>query len=136
MPPVKIVVWDNIGNVLLGARPWSSWSPHVTERLLAEDSAGPSHAPSFAELFADYEVELSWFRDATRPATFGDLAADYEANLRPLASMDELAAAIGFDEPPAPPVNPQRLTVLEQLGRGDLSPEEALEQLRSGTKPS
>lgn len=55
--------------------------------------------------------------------------------------MDELAGAMGFantplDEPNAP--DSQRLSVLEQLGSGRLSPEEALAQLkqaRQGGKP-
>lgn len=46
--------------------------------------------------------------------------------------MDELATAMGFDEAPAPQVDPRRLDVLEQLGRGDLSPEEALQRLKAG----
>lgn len=46
--------------------------------------------------------------------------------------MDELAAAMGFQEagPVAETPRPQ-ISVLEQLGRGDLSPEEALERLKA-----
>ena len=44
--------------------------------------------------------------------------------------MDELAAAMGFADAAPPPPDRQRVDVLEQLGRGDLSPEEALERLR------
>lgn len=49
--------------------------------------------------------------------------------------MDELAATMGVQEAPAPaPVDEsqqQRLSVLEQLGRGSLSPEDALRMLRA-----
>ena len=46
--------------------------------------------------------------------------------------MDELATAMGFaDAPPPPVLDRQRVDVLEQLGRGDLSPEEALERLKA-----
>lgn len=49
--------------------------------------------------------------------------------------MDELAAAMGFQEagepgPAAETPRPQ-LGVLEQLGRGDLTPEEALQRLKA-----
>lgn len=49
--------------------------------------------------------------------------------------MDELAAAMGFQDageasPAAEPARPQ-LGVLEQLGRGDLTPEEALQRLKA-----
>jgi len=45
--------------------------------------------------------------------------------------MDELAAAMGFGEVPPPPTDRQRVDLLEQLGRGDLSPEEALARLKA-----
>lgn len=48
--------------------------------------------------------------------------------------MDELAAAMGFQETAAPPAAAERpnLSLLEQLGRGELSPEEVLQQLKAG----
>lgn len=45
--------------------------------------------------------------------------------------MDELAAAMGVPDQPAPAPNQERLSVLEQLGSGALNPEEALAQLRN-----
>ncbi|WP_026369756.1 DUF2089 domain-containing protein [Kallotenue papyrolyticum] len=50
--------------------------------------------------------------------------------------MDELAAAMGYGEAPPPPRS-ERLDVLERLGRGELTPEEALAQLKaaSGNQP-
>jgi hypothetical protein len=46
--------------------------------------------------------------------------------------MDELAVTMGVGAAPEPvPANQQRLSVLEQLGQGTLTPEEALEQLRA-----
>ena len=36
MEPLRVVVWDNIGNVLLGVRPWERWTPKQQERMLAE----------------------------------------------------------------------------------------------------
>ncbi len=93
--PVKIVVWDSIGNTLLGVRPWSSWEPHIVEHLLREDPAGPAHAPSFQQLFAGYDVQLVWFNSAEAPyAPFGQLYADYDGSLRFTRSVDEIASEI------------------------------------------
>src|SRR3954454_22492895 len=90
---IKIVVWDSIGNTLLGVRPWSSWDPIQVEHFLREDPAGAAHAPSFGELFADYSVELIWFNSAD-PATptFSGLAEDYAASLRFTNSLEEITA--------------------------------------------
>ncbi len=92
---VKIVVWDSIGNTLLGVRPWSSWEPNQVEHFLREDPAGPERAQSFGELFADYEVELIWFNSADAAyGAFGQLYKDYEPNLRFTKSIDDIAAEI------------------------------------------
>lgn len=48
--------------------------------------------------------------------------------------MDELAAAMGFQDTPPPAANPQRLSLLEQLGQGTLMPEEALARLKAGSE--
>ena len=95
MDPITIVVWDNIGNTLLGVRPWSSWSPEVAEWLLAEDPAGAAHAPSFAELFAGRAVELRWFvNDLAAPGIFGSLRDDFPGAARALEGPHQLAAEI------------------------------------------
>jgi hypothetical protein len=41
---IKIVVWDSIGNTVLGVRPWSSWDEKQVEHFLREDPAGPERA--------------------------------------------------------------------------------------------
>ena len=92
---IKIVVWDSIGNTLLGVRPWSSWDPNQVEHFLREDPAGSERAKSFAELFAGREVELIWFNSSGAAyAPFGQLAADYEGSLRLTQSVDEIASEI------------------------------------------
>ncbi|HEX6291430.1 MAG TPA: DUF2089 domain-containing protein [Herpetosiphonaceae bacterium] len=50
--------------------------------------------------------------------------------------MDELATAMGFQESAPQPAERPRMDVLEQLGRGELSPEEALERLKSARSQS
>ena len=92
---IKIVVWDSIGNTVLGVRPWSSWEPRQVEHFLREDPAGPERAKSFDELFADYDVELIWFNSADEAyGAFGTLGEDYRDNLRPTKDVDEIAAEV------------------------------------------
>ena len=69
MERVKIVVWDSVGNVLWGVRPWEAWPPHTRECLLAEDPEAEEHAPSFDQIFKEYAVDLR------RVASVDDLAA-------------------------------------------------------------
>jgi len=69
---VKIAVWDSVGNIMWGVRPWEDWPPHHQERLLAEDPEARAHAPSFDQIFKDYAVDL-----------------------RVVTSVDELVAHIG-----------------------------------------
>lgn len=58
MKPLQIVVWDNIGNVLLGVQPWERWGAGNQARLLREDPAAVAHAPSLAQILADWPYEL------------------------------------------------------------------------------
>lgn len=55
---IQIGVWDNIGNVLLGVRlpgqPEHVWH----KRLTQDDPAALPAAPTFAELFAGYDIKL------------------------------------------------------------------------------
>jgi phosphoglycerate dehydrogenase-like enzyme len=89
---IKIVVWDSIGNTVLGVRPWASWDGGYKAHLLREDPEGERHAPSFAQLFADYDVDLVWFNSVDSPyAAFTGLAADYAANLRFKATAEMVA---------------------------------------------
>jgi hypothetical protein len=51
--------------------------------------------------------------------------------------MDELATAMGYQEAaPAPAAERPNMSLLEQLGRGELSPEEALKQLKAARNQS
>lgn len=127
MEPVKIVVWDNIGNTLLGVRPWASWSPSIKEWMLAEDPAAEAHAPSFHGLFAGYEVDLQWFLgEAAGPGIFGSLAQDYEPAVRELTDAGQVTAAVADADfvvihkqtlPAAAVLGAKRLKLLQHLGQ-------------------
>jgi len=69
---ITVVVWDHVGNVLWGVRPWDEWTLQIQARLLAEDPDAVAHAPSLEQIFEDYQLDL-----------------------RQVKTVDELAAAIG-----------------------------------------
>lgn len=92
---VKIVVWDSIGNTLLGVRPWSSWTDAQHRQFIEEDAAGQRNAPSFDELFKEHPIDLVWFdsSDAAYQA-FGALHKDYPGKVRFTKDVNEIAAEI------------------------------------------
>jgi D-3-phosphoglycerate dehydrogenase len=55
---IRMGVWDNIGNVLLGVRLRAQTDNPWVKYLTADDPAALPAAPLFAELFADYDVQL------------------------------------------------------------------------------
>lgn len=63
---VKVVVWDNIGNTVLGMQPWDDWSEEVRQRLLTEDPDARTHVVSLEELFPDVELEVRWLYDPVK----------------------------------------------------------------------
>lgn len=63
---IKIVVWDNIGNTLLGMRPWDAWPSNVQERLAIEDAGARSRVVSIGDLLPEYEIDLVWLFDPVK----------------------------------------------------------------------
>jgi phosphoglycerate dehydrogenase-like enzyme len=55
---IPIVVWDNIGNVLLGLRPWADWDAKAQAQFLAEDPDAQTKIVSFDAIFKEYPVAL------------------------------------------------------------------------------
>ena len=91
---VKIVVWDSIGNTLLGVRPWASWDAPVQDTLRRENPSAESIALPLGDILAGYDVDLTWFNSADAPyAPFGQLYADYAGSLRFTRSVDEIVRA-------------------------------------------
>ena len=90
--PVRIVVWDNIGNTLLGVRPWSAWDDRQRTRLIEEDGQAEAHAPAFDQLFAEagFQPDLTWLYDPDRLAAgFGSLLDDFPGRTRPFIDTAE-----------------------------------------------
>ncbi len=58
MDPITIVVWDHVGNVTWGVRPWEEWDPRQQAQLLAENPDAIAHAPSLTQLFANYTTRI------------------------------------------------------------------------------
>jgi phosphoglycerate dehydrogenase-like enzyme len=95
MDRIKVVVWDNIGNVLLGVRPWERWTPTQQARLLADEPDAREHAPSFAEIFAGWPIEVTWLYNPDRRApSFPQLYEENAALLRDASDPVVAAAAI------------------------------------------
>ncbi len=93
--PVKIVVWDSIGNTLLGVRPWASWDSAVQETLRSEKPDAERLALPLREILAGHDIDLTWFNSADAPyAPFGQLYADYEGSLVFSNDPDEITRAI------------------------------------------
>ena len=93
--PVRVVVWDSIGNTLLGVRPWASWDPPYRDALLAENPDGERAAPPLGELLAGHDLRLTWLNSADQPyEAFGQLYADYADALRFTRDPAEIAAAV------------------------------------------
>jgi phosphoglycerate dehydrogenase-like enzyme len=66
---IKIIVWDRVGNIMWGVRPWDEWPLRAQSFLLAEDHEAHAHAPSFAELFKAYNVHLRHVESAEELAS-------------------------------------------------------------------
>lgn len=95
MTKIKVVVWDNIGNTLLGMRAWDEWSADVQQRLIAEDADARSRVIAFRDLFADYDVDLVWLYDPVKSQRgFTELFEEYQSHLRPVRSLDDIGAAL------------------------------------------
>lgn len=95
MNKIKIVVWDNIGNTILGMRSWDEWSTDVQNRLQAEDPDAESNIIAFDELFADYDVELVWLYDPVKSQRgFVPLFEEHKDQLRAVNGVDDLRSAI------------------------------------------
>ncbi len=93
--PVKIVVWDSVGNTVLGVRPWESWDASVQETLRRENPNAEDVALPLREILGDYDIDLTWFNSADAPyAPFGQLYADYAGSLRFTRDVDEVVAAV------------------------------------------
>jgi glyoxylate reductase len=59
---IQIGVWDNIGNVLLGVRLPGQAEHEWRKRLTQDDPAALPEAPTFDQLFAEYEITLHEFK--------------------------------------------------------------------------
>lgn len=95
MAHVKVVIWDNIGNTVLGMRPWDAWTADVRERLLIEDPNARERVIGWDELLRDHGVDLLWLYDPEKAQRgFRALFEEYRDHLRPMTSPADLSAAL------------------------------------------
>ena len=57
---IKIVVWDKVGNVMWGVRPWDEWSLRAQAFLLLEDADGHVLRAEFR--CGSCGMEIYWIR--------------------------------------------------------------------------
>ncbi len=91
MPVLKIATWDNIGNTLLGMRPWDDWDKATQDRFLAEDPTARERIITLQELFPDYDLEFTWLYDPVKSRRgFAAFIDEQGPNLRAVDSVDVL----------------------------------------------
>jgi hypothetical protein len=127
MKPVNVVVWDNIGNTLLGVRPWQSWRTATKEKLIDEDPDAEAKAPDLWQLFAadGLSPNLTWLYDPAR-LSFDNLLADFSGQTQPLTDPSRLPDLLREAEilvvhkerlPPEAIAGASKLTAVLHLGQ-------------------
>jgi len=97
MDTVKIVVWDNIGNTLLGMRAWDAWPPAVRNRLAIEDPDARARVQTLGEVLDGQPYELVWLYDPVK-AQRGFQGLREEFGAREVQAVDlETVAREGVD---------------------------------------
>lgn len=95
MSTIKIVIWDNIGNTLLGMRPWAAWPGDIRTRLEAEDRAAQARIISLSELLAGYDLDLVWLYDPVASQRgFQHVFHEFGARLVPTSSPEVVAREV------------------------------------------
>lgn len=91
MKKLRIGVWDNIGNTMLGMRPWDDWDKATQDRFLAEDPAARERIKTLDDLFPDHEIELTWLYDPIKSRRgFAAFIDEHGKALRAVESIDVL----------------------------------------------
>lgn len=91
----QIVIWDNIGNTLLGVQPADFWSAELLARLEREQPGQPVRLVSYDDLLHGYPTEITWLYNPQKAqAGFRDLYTRHSALLRDANDPATVAAAI------------------------------------------
>ena len=127
MSALKIVVWDNIGNTLLGMRPWEAWDERVQQRLLTEDANARERVVTIQNLLSDHDVDLVWLWDPEKAqrgfrALFDEVDARLVETTSEQVIVDELRDAdfvIVHKEqlPPQALQAAEKVRLVQHLGR-------------------
>jgi phosphoglycerate dehydrogenase-like enzyme len=95
MGRVKVVVWDNIGNTMLGIRPWENWLETIRSRLEAEIPDSRSRIVSLGRLFPDHDIELVWLYDpVTSQRGFRAVFDEFGARLVDTSNSDAIVTEL------------------------------------------
>lgn len=98
MDKLKIVVWDNIGNTMLGMRHWDTWGLKVQERLLTEDPNARERVVTIDDVLEGHPYEVVWLYDPVKykrgfSALFHEVDARLVETTSPQVIIDEVADA-------------------------------------------
>ena len=92
MDTLKIVVWDNIGNTLLGMRAWETWPPAVRERLAIEDPDARARVQTLDQVLEGHPHALTWLYDPVKAQRgFGGIQHEFGARLVETTGPDVIA---------------------------------------------
>jgi phosphoglycerate dehydrogenase-like enzyme len=92
---LKIVVWDNIGNTLLGVRSWDEWDDRTRRDLLRQNPDAREQVQGFREIFTNYNIDLVWLYDTEKHKQgFVQLYEEYSPSLRAMQSIEDLREEI------------------------------------------
>lgn len=95
MPVLKIGVWDNIGNTMLGMRPWDDWDELTQSRFLNEDPNAINRLKTLEDLFPDYDLDIVWLYDPVKSRRgFAAFIDEPTHNLRAVESTDVLTDSL------------------------------------------
>jgi phosphoglycerate dehydrogenase-like enzyme len=89
------VVWDNIGNTLLGVRTWDQWNEQDQRDLLRQNPDAREQIKGFREIFSDYDIDLVWlYNEEKYIRGFVPLYEEYAPHLRAMQSIEDLREEI------------------------------------------
>lgn len=127
MAKIKIVVWDNIGNTILGMRDWSVWDERVQQRLLTEDPAAREKVVSLHDLLEEHEIDLVWLYDPVKyQRGFQALIDSYGEHTIAVTSPEIIAKHLEDADffvlhkeilPPETLANANKLKLIQHLGQ-------------------
>lgn len=126
MAQIKIVVWDNIGNTILGMRDWGVWDEGTQQRLLTEDPEARAKVIDLFDLLKEHDVKLVWLYDEVKyQRGFKQLIDSYGEHTVAITGPEVIARELEDADffilhkeilPPEALANANKLKLIQHLG--------------------